>query len=71
MHIKGRILYLEDHDDTRELVTLVLQGDNYNVTSESRLRDALELARTQRFDLFLLDSWLVDGGSVLPMCSRV
>ena len=70
MQIKARILYLEDHEDTRELVTFVLEKDNYKVTSESTLRDALELARTQRFDLFLLDSWLVDGSGV-EFCQRV
>ena len=61
---KNHILYIEDHDDTRELVTLVLSGLNYRITTCSNIADALKLAREDEFDLYMLDSWLPDGSGV-------
>ncbi len=58
------VLYIEDHDDTRELVTLVLAERNYRVTTGSTIVDALKLAREQHFDLYMLDSWLPDGSGI-------
>jgi DNA-binding response OmpR family regulator len=58
------VLYIEDHDDTRELVTLVLAERNYRVTTGSTVVDALKLAREQHFDLYMLDSWLPDGSGI-------
>ena len=55
------ILYIEDHADTRELVTLVLAQSNYRVTTACSSKDALNLARGQGFDLYILDSRLPDG----------
>lgn len=58
------VLYIDDHDDTRELVTLVLSERNYRVTTGSTLADALKLAREDHFDLYMLDSWLPDGSGI-------
>jgi len=63
-----QILYIEDHEDTRELVTLVLA--NYRVTTTPSSKEALKLARQQHFDLYLLDSWLPDG-SGLELCQQL
>ena len=64
------ILYLEDHEDTVELVTLVLTRNNYNVVAANNYDDALRLARTCRFDLFLIDNWVI-GGSGIELCKRL
>ena len=64
------VLYIEDHDDTRELVTLVLSQRNYRVTTGSTLADALKLAREHHFDLYMLDSWLPDGSGI-DLCKRL
>lgn len=64
------VLYIEDHDDTRELITIVLSARNYRVTTGSTLADALKLAREHDFDLYMLDSWLPDG-SGLDLCKRL
>lgn len=45
-------------------MTLVLEGRNYEVTSAQTIATALQLARQQNFDLFLLDSRLPDGSGV-------
>ena len=64
------ILYIEDHDDTRELVTLVLAERDYRVTTGSTLADGLKLAQEHHFDLYLLDSWLPDG-SGFELCKKL
>jgi two-component system, OmpR family, response regulator len=65
-----RVLYIEDHEDTRELVTLVLEQRRFEVVAGSTIASALELAGSQHFDLYLLDSWLPDG-SGLDLCRQI
>lgn len=65
-----RILYIEDHDDTRELVTLVLAQKSYEVITGSTIERGVALAGAEKFDLYLLDSWLPDG-SGLDLCLRI
>lgn len=65
-----RVLYIEDHEDTRELVTLVLQQKSYEVITGSTVETGVTLANTQAFDLYLLDSWLPDG-SGLDLCKQI
>ena len=67
---RDHILYIEDHEDTRELVTLVLQQKNYEVTTCGTMETGVKLAFENRFDLYLLDSWLPDG-SGLDLCKRI
>ena len=65
-----RVLYIEDHEDTRELVTLVLEQKCVEVVTGSTIRSGVALAGSQDFDLYLLDSWLPDG-SGLELCRRI
>ena len=65
-----RVLYIEDHEDTRELVTLVLEQKSYEVVSGSTIESGVALAGSQDFDLYLLDSWLPDG-SGLDLCRQI
>ena len=65
-----RVLYVEDHEDTRELVTLVLEQKSYEIVTGSTIQNGVELARSQQFDLYLLDSWLPDG-SGLELCRKI
>lgn len=64
------ILYIEDHEDTRELVTLVLEQRGYEVVSGTTIQSGVALAISQSFDLYLLDSWLPDG-SGLDLCRQI
>ena len=72
MHIKNipRVLYIEDHEDTRELVTLVLEQRSVEVVTGSTIATGIALAGSQNFDLYLLDSWLPDG-SGLDLCRQI
>lgn len=65
-----RILYIEDHEDTRELVTLLLAQKSYDVITGSTIASGVALAGAEDFDLYLLDSWLPDG-SGLDLCQRI
>ena len=65
-----RVLYIEDHDDTRELVTLVLEQRSFAVVTGSTIESGVRLACSQDFDLYLLDSWLPDG-SGLDLCRQI
>jgi DNA-binding response OmpR family regulator len=65
-----RVLFIEDHDDTRELVTLVLEQRSYEVVTGSTIKTGIALAGSQDFDLYLLDSWLPDG-SGLDLCRQI
>ena len=69
-NITPRVLYIEDHEDTRELVTLVLEKRSIEVVSGSTIERGVALAGSQQFDLYLLDSWLPDG-SGLDLCRRI
>jgi DNA-binding response OmpR family regulator len=70
MQFNRKILYLEDHEDTRELVTLVLRNEGYCLISDNNFSNALALAQTTSFDLIMLDNSLADG-SGLEFCKRV
>jgi DNA-binding response OmpR family regulator len=55
---KGRILCTEDNADTRDLLIVLLGNEGYDVTCTDNAEDALSLAKSQPFDLYLVDSWL-------------
>lgn len=65
-----RVLYIEDHEDTRELVTLLLGQKSFEVVTGGSIESGIALALAQQFDLYLLDSWLPDG-SGLDLCQRI
>ena len=66
----GLVLYVEDDDDTRELVTYVLAEINYRVIGAANGDDALMLARTNDFDLYVIDNWM-SGGSGIDLCKKL
>ena len=65
-----RVLYIEDHEDTRELVTLLLSQKSYEVVTGATIESGIALATGGEFDLYLLDSWLPDG-SGLELCQKI
>jgi DNA-binding response OmpR family regulator len=65
-----RILYVEDHTDTRKFITIMLTKQDFQVDSTDDQEQALNLARKEQFDLYLLDFWMphVSG---LELCKRL
>lgn len=58
---KGRILCTEDDKDTRDLLIVLLKHEGYDVVCTDNAEQALAMARSQTFDLYLVDSWLPDS----------
>jgi CheY-like chemotaxis protein len=56
-----RILYVDDHEDSAEMLKLMLSVDDYDVHTAQSLTEALAKAQTQEFDLYVLDKRLPDG----------
>ena len=54
----GRILCTEDDADTRELLTLLLTKHGFDVVCPLNTVHAIELAKAQHFDLYLVDNWM-------------
>jgi DNA-binding response OmpR family regulator len=55
---KGRILCTEDDPDSRELIVWVLTDYGFDVSCSETSDHAIELAKAEHFDLYLLDSWM-------------
>ncbi|HBB96600.1 MAG TPA: response regulator [Blastocatellia bacterium] len=66
----GQILYTEDDADTRELVSFVLGRNNYRVMLAENNDSALLLARSNQFDLYMIDNWM-PGGSGIDLCKKL
>ena len=67
---KCRVLFIDDHEDTTEMITLLLGEEDYDVTVAATAREALGLAASEEFDLYVLDKHLPDG-SGLELCTKL
>jgi CheY-like chemotaxis protein len=65
-----RILCVEDNSDVSGYVCEMLKIAGYETTVAENLLDGLRLARTQHFDLILLDYYLPDGTG-LELCRLI
>jgi two-component system response regulator PilR (NtrC family) len=61
---KCRILYVDDHDDSAEMLKLVLADVDYEVESARTVDQAVEMASTIEFDLYVVDKRLPDGSGL-------
>ena len=62
--LTGRILVVEDHEDTLRVLSRILQNDGYLIKTGSSVSEACELAATQQFDLVVSDLGLPDGSGL-------
>jgi len=67
---KCRILYVDDHEDSSEMVKLLFSESDYEVHTASSIDEALRLAGTHAFDLYVLDKHLPDG-SGFELCAKL
>ena len=71
MRLTGkRILLVEDHEDTRDFLILLLEQAGCSVLTAGTVTDALKLSRGETFDLYLLDNRLPDGTGI-DLCHQL
>jgi CheY-like chemotaxis protein len=58
---KPRILFVDDHEDTRLVIITWLGVLGYEVRAAESGAEGLKMAREERFDLYLLDSRFADS----------
>ena len=61
---KCRILCIDDHEDTSEMLKLLLAQEDYEVKTALSVREAVALATSQEFDLYVFDKHLPDGNGL-------
>jgi CheY-like chemotaxis protein len=68
--VKCRILCVDDHEDTPEMLKLLLSESDYLVHAAHNIEEAMQLARDHEFDLFILDKRLPDGTG-MELCAML
>jgi DNA-binding response OmpR family regulator len=58
---RPHILYVEDDDDSCQMMTLLLDAEGIDVTCVRGMAEVLQSQSKDKYDLFLLDRWLKDG----------
>jgi DNA-binding response OmpR family regulator len=67
---KCRILYIDDHADSAEMLCLLFAEEDYEVVTAATIDAALTLANTKSFDLYVLDRRLPDGNGI-ELCQKL
>ena len=67
---RKHILCADDHEDTRTVMSLLLEMEGYQVTTTGCVTDALSLTKRGGFDLFILDGIYPDGFG-LDLCKQI
>jgi DNA-binding response OmpR family regulator len=67
---RNRILYVDDDEDSRCMMKVLLEMWNYEVVVAGAADDGFHLARSQHFDVYLLDTHLPDE-SGFELCKEI
>ena len=59
-----RVLCVDDHRDTSEMLQMLLAEENYEVHTAATMEEACRMAAKMEFDLYVLDKRLPDGTGV-------
>jgi DNA-binding response OmpR family regulator len=68
--VKPRVLCVEDDEDSREMLSMVLKFRRIETKAVGTAAQALSLIQTERFDLYLLDTRLPDLDG-FELCRRM
>ena len=55
-----RVLYVDDDEDSREMLRMLLKMHSIETKAVGTAREALSTIQAEQFDLYLLDAWLPD-----------
>ena len=67
---RRRILYVDGYEDNRVLLAYLLKDLGYCCVAVSSVHEALSAARSEAFDLYILDNWYSDGTGI-ELCKRI
>ena len=65
-----RVLCVDDHHDTSEMLELLLAKEDYEVDTAATMQEACILATKKHYDLFVLDRRLPDASGV-ELCGKL
>ena len=65
------ILVVDDQPEVRELITVTLEVEPYEILTAKNGHQALEIARTQHPDLIFLDVMMPDGPDGRIVCRQL
>ena len=65
-----RVLCVDDHHDTSEMLQLLLAEENFQVDTAATMEEARRMASEAPYDLFVLDKRLPDGTG-LELCEML
>ena len=74
---KCRVLCVDDHRDTSEMLQMLLAEEDYVVHTAATMEEACEMAVQTEYDLYVLDKRLPDGtgielcGTLMKLTPRV
>ena len=67
---KCRILCVDDHQDSAEMLTILLSQEDYEVVTATSMKEALQFVTAESFDLYVLDRRLPDGSGI-ELCRQL
>ena len=67
---KCRVLCVDDHHDTSEMLQLLLAEENFDVHTAATMEEACQMAESFQYDLYVLDKRLPDGTG-LELCEKL
>ena len=67
---KCRVLCVDDHRDTSEMLQMLLAEEDYQVHTAATVEEACSMARKTQYDLYVLDKRLPDGTG-LELCETL
>ena len=67
---KCRVLCVDDHRDTSDMLQMLLSEEDYEVHTAATMQEACSLALNTRYDLYVLDKRLPDGTG-LQLCETL
>ncbi|HEY3026608.1 MAG TPA: response regulator [Pyrinomonadaceae bacterium] len=70
MTAKCRVLYVDDHEDSAFMFKQLLSLSDYEVSVAVTMAEALTRAKSEEFDLYVLDKRLPDGTGV-DLCRQL
>ncbi|MEK6285658.1 MAG: response regulator [Acidobacteriota bacterium] len=68
---RKRILWVDDHEDTRNMMSVLLDQYGYEAEIAASLSAALESARSGGLALCILDHWITEGSNGIELCQQI